>query len=429
MKIAQATGRRTAPRLRCRGSACPGRRRTPGTDVRAVWMTSAPSGGGRVRRKLDEPSHATPSISAAASASAGQPSTMSVLAGVLRPVVADAADAGDEQHRGGQSLGEDLRVVAGAARHAHEQARRIALRRPLQRVLECRRPSASASSATGCVSVDPAGAFVGLGDQLFQRLLPAASTRGSASRNWNSISAPPGTMLGAPGSSRMRPVVHTLRGPATCGNRASIAAGQPHQRHAGILADRHARGAGVVLHALETDPVLPDADDAGDHAEAQAGRIELVALLDMRFQVAAVARRVESSRAAGPASPACAQRVAQCRAVVAVAVRVDLRLVDPAPRTNGCRGTCRSALLVRPGRRPRCRGRGRARPPGRRSRPSRHPASRRGAGSPDGCRAAVSGPSPRRAADDVADAVDLRRQPGLGQAGGEPVPRGHVVGE
>ena len=33
----------------------------------------------------------------------------------------------------------------------------------------------------------------------------------------------PGMMLGAPGSSVMRPVVHTVRGPASAGKRSSIA--------------------------------------------------------------------------------------------------------------------------------------------------------------------------------------------------------------
>jgi hypothetical protein len=48
-------------------------------------------------------------------------------------------------------------------------------------------------------------------------------TSRSSSRIWNSISALPGMMLGAPGSSEIRPVVHTVRGPHNAGKRSSIA--------------------------------------------------------------------------------------------------------------------------------------------------------------------------------------------------------------
>ena len=48
-------------------------------------------------------------------------------------------------------------------------------------------------------------------------------TSGSSSRIWNSISARPGMMLGAPGSRVMRPVVHTVRGPHAPGKRSSMA--------------------------------------------------------------------------------------------------------------------------------------------------------------------------------------------------------------
>ncbi|MGY3407997.1 hypothetical protein ACVWZV_004110 [Bradyrhizobium sp. GM5.1] len=50
-----------------------------------------------------------------------------------------------------------------------------------------------------------------------------ATTEGSSSRIWNSISAAPGMMLGAPGSSVMRPVVQTVRRPQLSGKRLSIA--------------------------------------------------------------------------------------------------------------------------------------------------------------------------------------------------------------
>ena len=47
------------------------------------------------------------------------------------------------------------------------------------------------------------------------------------------------------------------------------------------------------------------ADDRGDDADALAGVLQLGALLDMRLEIAAIARRVDHSRGR-PANPACA---------------------------------------------------------------------------------------------------------------------------
>ena len=60
---------------------------------------------------------------------------------------------------------------------------------------------------------------------------------------------------------------------------------EPRQRQAGILANAHPRRAGVILLALKSDPVLPDADDGGDDADLETAAFERLALLDMRLEI------------------------------------------------------------------------------------------------------------------------------------------------
>ena len=114
----------------------------------------------------------------------------------------------------------------------------------------------------------------------------------------------------------------------------------------------------------------------------------------MRLQVAAIARRIER-RARPPGQPRALQRRAQRRGVVAVAAGIDLGLVHLPAERAAAEERAVMPLLVGPGPPRRCRAPGRAPPPARRSRPSRHPASRHAAGSRDGCPAAGSAPSPR----------------------------------
>ena len=86
----------------------------------------------------------------------------------------------------------------------------------------------------------------------------------------------------------MSPVVQTVLGLAS--GEASLDGGdQLHQRNAGILTDRHAGGAGVVLLALELDAEAAAADDGGNDAKAEVVVLQVGALLDMGFQVAVVA--------------------------------------------------------------------------------------------------------------------------------------------
>ena len=109
-------------------------------------------------------------------------------------------------------------------------------------------------------------------------------------------------MLGAPGSSVMRPVVQTVRGPHAAGKRSSIATQNLASARPASLRTRHARGAGVVLLAGEIDAVLPDADDGRDDADRKPAAFERVALLDMRLEIADVPPGSAVTRAR-PASP------------------------------------------------------------------------------------------------------------------------------
>ena len=100
---------------------------------------------------------------------------------------------------------------------------------------------------------------------------------------------------------------------------------QPHHRHPGILAPHHARRAGMILLADQRDAVVPDADDRLDDADAQPAGVERVALLDMRFEIADIMRRIDPlARPSGKAGPL--QRFAQRRAVIAAPGLVDLAL-------------------------------------------------------------------------------------------------------
>jgi hypothetical protein len=66
----------------------------------------------------------------------------------------------------------------------------------------------------------------------------------------------------------------------------------------------------MVLLAGDRDPVIPDADDALDDADPQSSGFERVALLDVGFEVAEIARGIESfARPSG--IPAIGERLAQ----------------------------------------------------------------------------------------------------------------------
>src|SRR5204862_5757791 len=93
-------------------------------------------------------------------------------------------------------------------------------------------------------------------------------------------------------------------------------AGEAHHRGSGIAAPAHLGRAGVVLLAGDRDPIVPDADDPLDNAYPQPGGFERVALLDMGFEVAQIARWVDPlARPAG--IQGIGERLAQALALAA----------------------------------------------------------------------------------------------------------------
>jgi len=91
-------------------------------------------------------------------------------------------------------------------------------------------------------------------------------------------------MLGAPGSRVvMRPVVHTVRGPQSVGNRSSMATQNLANATPASLRTPMRGRAGVILLAGKADLVLPDPDDGGDDADYETSAYERLALLDMRL--------------------------------------------------------------------------------------------------------------------------------------------------
>ena len=254
-----------------------------------------------------------------------------------------------------------------------------------------------------------------------------ASSAGSVSRNWNSISARPGTMLGAPGSSVIRPVVQTVRGPATSGNRSLIAA-----------AKRTSATPASLRIAMR---VVPAWFCTPSNTMRKRWLPTIAVTMPMRSPQSPPVRR--PARYAPPDSRDSArhrpQRAAarQTRPVPAprataspsrLRARVDLGVGHQTAERTAAEERAEMAFLVGP----RCdvdaaaeRAR---RPPGRRSRPARHPASRHAAASRHGCRAAACGPRAARASDDVADAVDFRISPASVMLLGQPVARCDIIG-
>ncbi len=226
----------------------------------------------------------------------------------------------------------------------------------------------------------------------------------------------------------MRPIVHTVRGPAISGKRSWMRVASRT-----IATPASLRRIIRVVPAwfcspIKRDPEIPDADDRLDDADAQPGRVERVALLDMRFEIADIARRVDPlARPAG--KPGARQRLAQRRAVVAASGLVDLVLAERADERAAAEIIAVMAFLVGPGGdldaepgaiRIGGKGAGQFEPVDHAQR-AVEPAA-------IGLGLAVRAdqqpaPRPGIAADHIADAVDHRVEPGLAQLVGEPMPR------
>src|SRR5262249_5069636 len=67
---------------------------------------------------------------------------------------------------------------------------------------------------------------------------------------------------------------------------------------AGVAAQLHGRGAGVVALAGEDDAQLADANDGGDDADALARRLEPATLLDMRLEIGGVSAGLDADQGA-----------------------------------------------------------------------------------------------------------------------------------
>jgi hypothetical protein len=161
--------------------------------------------------------------------------------------------------------------------------------------------------------------------------------------------------LGAPGNDRRR--IRFEQHPADRPHRARAgdfgkpvmnACREPHHCDPSIPAPHHARRAGMVLFADQRDPVIPNADDRLDDADPQSGRVERVPLLDMRFEIADIARRIDPlTRPSGKAGAL--QCLAQRGSVVAAAGLVDLVFGERVGKRAAAEIIAVMAFLVRPG--------------------------------------------------------------------------------
>ena len=121
------------------------------------------------------------------------------------------------------------------------------------------------------------------------------------------------------------------------------------EREAGVPADRHPRGAGVVLFARKRDAVLPDPDDGRDDPNFEAAAFERLALFDMGFEISDMPPAF-APRAGAAGEAGVAQRVTHGLAAVAVAGRVDIGFGDAADIGAAAEEVSEMPFLVAPGR-------------------------------------------------------------------------------
>ena len=104
----------------------------------------------------------------------------------------------------------------------------------------------------------------------------------------------------------------------------------------------------MILLAGKCDPVLPDTDDGGDDADAEAAAFERLALLDMGLEISDVPAAFGlRARPAGEAD--LAQGLAHRAIAVAVACGVDIGLGDRADVGPAAEKTPEMSFLVAPG--------------------------------------------------------------------------------
>ena len=108
---------------------------------------------------------------------------------------------------------------------------------------------------------------------------------------------------GAFGSISMRPIVHTVRGPAISGKRSWMRVASRTIATPASLRRTMRVVPAWFCSPVSDDPVVPDADDRLDDADAQPAGVERVALLDMRFEIADITPGIDPL-ARSPAKPA-----------------------------------------------------------------------------------------------------------------------------
>src|SRR3984893_5718780 len=103
----------------------------------------------------------------------------------------------------------------------------------------------------------------------------------------------------------------------------------------------------MVLFAVERHPVVPNADDSLDHADAQPAGVERVALLDMRFEIADIALGVDPL-ALTIGKTGALQSLAQRCAVVATPDPVDFFFGESVGKRAAAEKVAVVTFLVRP---------------------------------------------------------------------------------
>ena len=193
-----------------------------------------------------------------------------------------------EEHRGGNFPREDLRIVSRGARHRHRATRRAMIRSAPQFILKGTRHQ-DRIDLPDAFENDFAGTrLIGLGDQFIQRVFKTLELRDldvadlkqhlSAARHDAGLAWLEADCACGPDASRA----------GDFGKSRSDRAAQLDERDAGVPTYRHPGRTRVVLLAGEGDAILPDADDARDDPKMQAGLVEIIALLDMGFEIADV---------------------------------------------------------------------------------------------------------------------------------------------
>src|ERR1700681_2340274 len=245
------------------------------------------------------------------------------IAGVFAPMMADAADRGHKQHAGRHDGGENLGVMTGAAGHADGPASGKGQTRSFDRLLEC--------------GIHHGG---GAGPKTLHRDVAATLRADLCGHALQQILQPldhPGIIVTNLeqhfGASRDDARCAGIEGDAASGPYRAWSAvpretivninAKPGQCQAGIPANLHPGGAGVILLAAKADLILPDADDRGDDANLEVAAFEHLALLDMRLEISDMPPALSRfSRPAGKTH--LAQGVPHGLAAAAVACGIDV---------------------------------------------------------------------------------------------------------